>query len=70
MPTEIIRNTNYLKLSKQGRKLVKFDRNGKIYFPALYRKIFRGYRFYLELADGKIVLDPIKLDDGLEEEIK
>ncbi len=67
MPTKITRQEDYFKISKQGQKLLKFDRNGKIYFPALYRRIFRGYHFYLEIENGKLVLDPVKVDDGFKE---
>ena len=52
-------------ISKLGQKLLKFDKNGKIYFPSLIRRIFRDYHFYLEIEGGKIVLDPIKVDDGV-----
>jgi len=50
--------------TKQQR-LKKFDRNGKIYIPAFIRQLFRGYRFYVLVDGGKIVLDPIKIDDDV-----
>jgi hypothetical protein len=47
---------------------LKFDKNGKIYFPAFVRKIFRDYHFYLEIEGGKLVLDPVKVEDCFFEE--
>ncbi|MEM0503328.1 MAG: hypothetical protein QXT58_01310 [Archaeoglobaceae archaeon] len=44
-------------------RLYKFDKRGKIYVPSLFRRLFHGYRFAVYVEDGKIVLDPIKIDD-------
>ncbi len=67
MPIKI-HNDNYLTVSKRGQKLLKFDKNGKIYFPAFVRKIFRDCHFYLEIEGGKLVLDPVKVEDCFFEE--
>jgi hypothetical protein len=69
MPIKI-HNDNYLTVSKRGQKLLKFDKNGKIYIPSLVRKIFRDCHFYLEIENGKIILDPIKLEDVFEEGVE
>ncbi|RLI73858.1 hypothetical protein DRP04_15320, partial [Archaeoglobales archaeon] len=44
-------------------KLKRFDSNGKIYIPKFVRELFRGCYFAIEVVDGKIVLDPIKIED-------
>ncbi|MEM4566572.1 MAG: hypothetical protein QXD49_08260 [Archaeoglobaceae archaeon] len=43
-------------------KVYKFDKRGKIYVPALIRKLFRGHRFAVYVESGKIVLDPVKIE--------
>lgn len=45
------------------RKLVRFNSNGAIYFPKLIREIFKGYYFTIEVSEGKIILDPVKMED-------
>ncbi|MEM5868305.1 MAG: hypothetical protein QXG39_10355 [Candidatus Aenigmatarchaeota archaeon] len=52
-----------IKPSDSELKLYKFDKRGKIYVPSLFRRLFRGYRFAVYVESGKIVLDPIKIDD-------
>jgi len=52
------------KLSNSGQKLVKIDKYGRIYIPKVIRDFFQGYRFFVLVSDGKIILDPIKLEDG------
>jgi len=62
------------KLSDFARtqRLVTFDRYGRIYFPAFVRALYRGYHFSIQFEGGKIVLDPVKVDDAaiLEEEVR
>jgi hypothetical protein len=70
MTQKIIHNINYKNFSKQGRKLLRIDKNGKIYIPSLVRKIFRDCHFYLEIEGGKLVLDPVKVEDVFEEEVE
>lgn len=45
------------------RKLTTFDSNGKIYFPKFVRDLFKGYYFTIEVSDGKILLDPVKIEE-------
>lgn len=49
--------------SSKPRKLIRIDNSGKLYVPAFIRKLFEGYRFYLYVENGKIILDPVKIDD-------
>ena len=50
------------KLFSEKEKLQTFDKTGKIYIPKEIRKQFDGYYFYITIKDGKIVLDPIKVE--------
>ena len=59
---EVFNNHDFDKIGKK-RKLVTFNSNGAIYFPKLIREIFKGYYFTIEVSEGKIVLDPVKVDD-------
>jgi len=52
----------------QKRRLKRFDSNGKIYIPKFVRELFKGYYFSIEVVDGKIVLDPVKIEDFEENE--
>lgn len=61
-------NKQPIKNCGNGKKLRKFDSNGKIYFPKFIRELFRGYYFSIEVVDGKIVLDPVKIEDFCEED--
>jgi bifunctional DNA-binding transcriptional regulator/antitoxin component of YhaV-PrlF toxin-antitoxin module len=71
-------NTRVLKVSKKTlealkelkelKKLQKFDKLGKIYIPKHIRDQFRDCRFYIDVIDGKIVLDPVKIEYVDEEE--
>jgi len=45
------------------RRLRTFDSNGKIYFPKFIRELFRGYHFTIEVESGKIILDPVKIEE-------
>ncbi|KUJ94012.1 MAG: hypothetical protein XD40_0833 [Archaeoglobus fulgidus] len=49
------------------QKLIRIDNSGKLYVPALIRKLFRDYRFFVYVEDGKLVFDPVKIDDVFEE---
>ena len=42
--------------------LQKFDRNGRIYIPKKIRDQFKDQVFFISVVDGKIVLDPIKIE--------
>jgi hypothetical protein len=62
-----------LKVNKKAMKVLKklqtFDKIGKIYIPKQIRDKFPDCQFYIEIVDGKIVLDPVKIeyvdeDDG------
>lgn len=61
--TVITLDQNYKRYRNLGQNLKKIDSHGKIYIPKLIRDIFRGYRFWVYVEGGKIILDPIKLDD-------
>jgi len=47
---------------REKERLQIFDRAGKIYIPKDIRDQFRGYVFYITINNGKIVLDPIKIE--------
>ncbi|GEM_PF-5003442 len=51
------------KISNRSQKLQKIDRFGRIYIPSFIRTLFRDYRFFVVVESGKIVLDPVKIDD-------
>lgn len=51
------------------RKLIKIDNSGKLYVPAFIRKLFEGYHFYPYIENGKLVFDPVKVEDGFPEEV-
>lgn len=53
--------------SSKPQKLIKIDNSGKLYVPAFIRKIFEGYRFYPYVENGKLVFDPVKVEDFQEE---
>ncbi len=44
-------------------KLVKIGKDGKIYIPKIFRELFKGYRFAIMVEEGKIILDPVKVED-------
>ena len=54
----------YIKLFKLSQKPQKLDKYGRIYIPKLIRDIFRDYQFRILVLDGKIVLDPIRMERG------
>ena len=62
--------SEYKKSPKLVQKLRKFDSNGKIYFPKFIRQLFKGCRFYVLVEDGKIVLDPVKVDDDFRDDLE
>ena len=66
--------SNNIKVSKfaKKQKLRTFDKYGRIYFPSFIRGIYAGYYFSIQIENGKIVLDPIKIDDDVfvEEEVE
>lgn len=49
-------------------KLHKIDKSGKIYIPSLIRKLFKGYLFFVLVENGKIILDPVKIEDFEEDD--
>lgn len=52
-----------LKEAIEKKELIQtFDKMGKIYIPVEIRKKFEGCYFYVMEVDGKIVLDPIKIE--------
>ena len=59
---ELFKMSDFNNITKR-RKLVTFNSNGAIYFPKLIREIFKGYYFTIEVSGGKIILDPIKIED-------
>jgi len=61
-------NRKMLKELEELRKLQKFDKLGKIYIPKHIRDQFRDCRFYVAVVNGKIVLDPVKIEYIDEEE--
>lgn len=56
---------NSPEVSQKTGHLYKIDPYGKIYIPSFIRRLFRGYRFFILIEDGKIVLDPVKVEDGV-----
>ena len=61
-------NKKVLEELKELKKLQKFDKLGKIYIPKHIRDQFHDCRFYIDVVDGKIVLDPVKIEYVNEEE--
>jgi len=49
---------------KKGRmvRLLILDSGGRITIPKEIREQFKGYGFTIDIIDGKIVLDPVKLE--------
>lgn len=60
-----LHNTN--DFSSKSRKPIKIDNSGKLYVPVFIRKLFEGYCFYPYVENGKLVFDPVKVDDFSEE---
>uniref|UniRef100_A0A7V3ZWS3 SpoVT-AbrB domain-containing protein n=1 Tax=candidate division WOR-3 bacterium TaxID=2052148 RepID=A0A7V3ZWS3_UNCW3 len=54
-----------LSLIGKGKKeyLQTFDRTGRIYIPKEVRDQFPDCVFYITVSEGKIVLNPIKIND-------
>lgn len=46
----------------EKERIQTFDKMGKIYIPVEIRKKFKGCYFYVMEVDGKIVLEPIKIE--------
>lgn len=51
----------------RSKRLLKIDKSGKIYIPKVVRDLFKGYRFFLIVENGKLTLDPVKVDDEVSE---
>ncbi len=49
-------------------RLLKIDKSGRLYVPAFIQKMFKGYRFWLHVEDGRLIYEPIKVDDGFPEQ--
>ena len=61
-------NRKTMKTLEELKKLQAFDSLGRIYIPKHIRNQFHDCRFYVEVVDGKIVLDPVKIEYVDEEE--
>jgi hypothetical protein len=68
-------NPRVLKINKKAVETLKeleelqaFDKAGKIYIPKHIRDQFSNCRFYVAVVEGKIVLDPVKIEYVEEEE--
>lgn len=60
----MIENGKYKRLLFSSQKrLVRIDKYGKVYIPRPIQKLYRGYRFCVMVENGKIILDPVKIDD-------
>ena len=49
--------------STQKRRLKSFNSNGTIYVDKFIRELFKGCYFSIEVSEGKIVLDPVKIEE-------
>ena len=67
MKSSEVKSHGFSTNSRKG-KLKTFDSNGRIYFPRFIRELFKGYYFSIEVVDGKILLDPVKIEDFEENE--
>jgi len=61
-------NRKTMKTFEELKKLQAFDSLGRIYIPKHIRDQFPDCRFYVSIVDGKIVLDPVKIEYIDEEE--
>ena len=52
----------YERWAKRKQKLVKIGKSGKIYIPKLIRELFKDCYFFVLVSEGKIILDPVKID--------
>jgi len=69
MPQRIVKiNRRTMKTLEELKKLQAFDSLGRIYIPKHIRDQFRDCRFYIDVVDGKIVLDPVKIEYVNEED--
>ncbi|MEM1671413.1 MAG: hypothetical protein QXY92_03420 [Archaeoglobaceae archaeon] len=60
------KNTNKFLGSLQSSQLLyKIGKDGKIYVPKYIREIFRGHYFYLTIENGKLVYDPVKIEEDI-----
>jgi len=50
------------KVLEEKERFQKIDEKGRIYIPKDIRKQFRDCYFYITVENGKIVLDPVKID--------
>jgi bifunctional DNA-binding transcriptional regulator/antitoxin component of YhaV-PrlF toxin-antitoxin module len=55
-------NRKTMKTLEELKKLQAFDSLGRIYIPKHIRDQFRDCRFYIDVINGKIVLDPVKIE--------
>jgi bifunctional DNA-binding transcriptional regulator/antitoxin component of YhaV-PrlF toxin-antitoxin module len=55
-------NQKIIKTLEELKKLQTFDSLGRIYIPKHIRDRFRDCRFYIDVIDDKIVLDPVKIE--------
>jgi bifunctional DNA-binding transcriptional regulator/antitoxin component of YhaV-PrlF toxin-antitoxin module len=55
-------NRRTMKTLEELKKLQAFDSLGRIYIPKHIRDQFHDCRFYIEVVDGKIILDPVKIE--------
>lgn len=69
MSQRIVRiNRKTMKTLEELKKLQAFDSLGRIYIPKHIRDQFHDCRFYIEVINGKIVLDPVRIEYVNEEE--
>jgi AbrB family looped-hinge helix DNA binding protein len=57
-----VKGIDLANLIREKERIQTFDRNGRVYIPKEIREQFRGCYFYITVEDGKIVLDPIKIE--------
>lgn len=52
-----------MQTTEDKKKLQVFDKNGKVYIPKEIREQFSNCVFWVDVENGKIMLDPIKVED-------
>jgi len=52
-----------IKNTKDKARLQFFYPDGRIYIPKDIRKHFEDCAFFIQIEDGKLVLDPIKIKE-------
>jgi len=69
MPQRVVKiNRKAMEALEELKKLQAFDSLGRIYIPKHIRDQFRDCRFYVTVVEGKIILDPVKIEYVDEEE--